>query len=376
MVSFKIDSTCPHSQARSGRLTTAHGTITTPIFMPVGTLGSVKSMTPEDLEATGAQIILGNTYHLYLRPGMEVLAQFGGLHRFMNWSRPILTDSGGFQIFSLAKLAKLSEEGYHFQSHIDGSRHLLTPEKAVEIQTFINSDILMCLDQCTAYPVELAEAQAALELTSRWARRCRDHWREATDQGNGLFGIAQGGMYADLRARSAAQLAALDFPGYAVGGLSVGEPKDLMLEMGEVSLGALPPEKPRYIMGVGTPEDLVNLTALGADMFDCVMPTRNARNGQLFTPAGTLNIANARHRTDPSPIDPACTCGTCRSYSRAYLRHLYMNRELLAYRLNTLHNLHYYLTLMADMRAAIAAGSFDTFQRNFFTRRQPPDPSD
>jgi len=374
MFAFKLNKTCPHTRARAGELTTAHGTIPTPIFMPVGTLGTVKSLTPEDLEDVGARIILGNTYHLYLRPGMEVIGQFGGLHRFMNWSRPILTDSGGFQIFSLARLAKLTEEGYAFQSHIDGSRHLLTPEKAVEIQTAINSDILMCLDQCTAYPAERQDARAALELTARWAQRCKDHWQAATPQQNGLFGIVQGGMYADLRVRSAAQLAAMDFPGYSVGGLSVGEPKELMLEMGAVSLNALPVEKPRYVMGVGTPEDLVNLTALGADMFDCVMPTRNARNGQLFTAGGTLNIANARHREDPSPIDPACTCYTCRNYSRAYLRHLYKTRELLSYRLNTLHNLHYYLSLMADMRAAIMTGGFDVFQRDFFARRTPVSP--
>ena len=370
MFAFQLHKTCPHTRARLGELTTAHGTIPTPIFMPVGTLGTVKALTPEDLESLGARIILGNTYHLYLRPGMEVIGKFGGLHAFMNWSRPILTDSGGFQIFSLARLAKLTEEGYAFQSHIDGSRHLLTPEKAVDIQTTINSDILMCLDQCTAYPADRSAAKTASELTARWAKRCRDHWAAKTGRGNGLFGIVQGGMYADLRARSVTQLAELDFPGYSVGGLSVGEPKELMLEMGEVSLGALPSKKPRYVMGVGTPEDLVNLTALGADMFDCVMPTRNARNGQLFTANGTLNIANARHRTDPDPIDPECTCYTCRNYSRAYLRHLYKTRELLSYRLNTLHNLHYYLTLMADIRGALAAETFAEFKRAFLAKRE------
>jgi len=355
--------------ARAGLLTTAHGTVETPVFMPVGTLGTVKSVTPEDLTGLGSQIILGNTYHLYLRPGCKVIEQFNGLHQFMHWSGPILTDSGGFQIFSMAKLAKLSEEGYAFQSHIDGSKHLLTPEKAVDIQNCLNSDIHMCLDQCPPYPSSHAETLNAVELTHRWAKRCKTHWLQATEQSNHLFGIVQGGMFADLRKKSAGQLVELDFSGYAIGGLSVGEPKELMLEMARSTLPLLPADKPRYIMGVGTPEDLVELTALGADMFDCVMPSRNARNGQLFTRFGTLNIANARHREDQNPIDTHCGCYTCRYFSRAYLRHLYTSRELLSYRLNTIHNLYYYMELMATMRQAIVADKFDPFYTGFYADR-------
>ncbi len=337
--------------------------------MPVGTLASVKSLIPEELETAGAQIILGNTYHLYLRPGCEVIDLFGGVHRFMHWDRPILTDSGGFQVFSLAKLSKLSDDGYAFQSHIDGSRHLLTPEKAVDIQLRLNADIMMCLDQCAPYPASRAEIRRALDLTTRWARRCQQAWAAADRPQNSLFGIVQGGMYADLRRQSAQALVNIGFPGYAVGGLSVGEPKDLMLEIAAETLPLLPSDRPRYVMGVGTPEDLVNLVAMGADMFDCVMPTRNARNGQLFIPTGTINIANARFRKDTDPVDTACTCYTCRHYSRAYLRHLYKTRELLAYRLNTIHNLHYYLSLMETMRQAILADEFDAFQHRFLSEQ-------
>ena len=367
--SFSITNQSTTHSARTGLLETAHGTIATPIFMPVGTLGTVKSLTPEDLTDLGSQIILSNTYHLYLRPGCEVIKKFKGLHRFMHWSGPILTDSGGFQVFSLAKLAKINDEGYAFQSHIDGSSHLFTPEKAVAIQDCFNSDVHMCLDQCLPYPSDRETTREALELTTRWARRCKDQWQNETDQRNHLFGIVQGGMFADLRQLSAEQLVAIDFPGYAVGGLSVGEPKTLMMEMAAVTLPYLPAEKPRYIMGVGTPEDLVELTALGADMFDCVMPSRNARNGQLFTRFGTLNISNACHRGDENPIDDKCGCYTCHYYSRAYLRHLYTNRELLAYRLNTIHNLYYYLKLMADMRKAIVADCFQQFYSDFYHNR-------
>ncbi|MGB8718579.1 MAG: tRNA guanosine(34) transglycosylase Tgt [Desulfobacterales bacterium] len=358
------------ANARSGLLQTAHGAIRTPVFMPVGTLGTVKALSPEELRAGGAQIILGNTYHLYLRPGCEVIETFNGLHAFMNWPHPILTDSGGFQLFSLARLTRITEEGAAFQSHIDGSQHLLTPEKAMEIQICLGSDIAMCLDQCLQYPAEPAQTRSAMSLTTRWARRCKEFWAEHAPADRLLFGIAQGGMDPALRAQSAAELVDIDFPGYALGGLSVGEPTALMLEVAAASLPMLPVDKPRYVMGVGTPEDLVELTALGADMFDCVLPTRNARNGQLLTAFGTLNIANARFRLDPGPVDPDCDCYTCRHYSRAYLRHLYLNRELLAYRLNSIHNLHYYAGLMAAMRAAIEASGFDAFKKAFYRRRQ------
>jgi queuine tRNA-ribosyltransferase len=360
--------TARSGRARTGVLSTPRGEIETPIFMPVGTLGTVKAVSPEELKALGARIILGNTYHLYLRPGCEVIRLFDGLHRFMNWDRPILTDSGGFQIFSLAKLFKITEKGTQFQSHLDGSSHLLTPEKSIEIQRCLDSDIVMCLDQCIPYPADRDLAAGALERTTRWADRCRTWWRENDPGGSALFGIVQGGMYPDLRRISAEALIDLDFPGYAVGGLSVGEPKDLMLEMAHHTLPLLPDHKPRYVMGVGTPEDLVNLVAMGADMFDCVMPSRNARNGQLFTDGGTLNIANARFKTDTGPVDPDCGCYTCRHYSRAYLSHLYRNRELLSYRLNTLHNLHYYLDLVHRMRAAIREGRFDTFKKDVILR--------
>ena len=369
-MNFSVKNISTETRARTGTLETARGVIETPIFMPVGTLGTVKSLSPEELTACGAQIILGNTYHLYLRPGCEVIDLFGGLHRFMHWDGPILTDSGGFQVFSLAKLSQISEAGYTFQSHVDGSRHTLTPERSIEVQLRLDSDIVMCLDQCIQYPAARDAAAAALELTTRWAQRCFDFWEKRRQPQNNLFGIVQGGMFPDLRARSAAQLTGLDFPGFAIGGLSVGEPIDLMREMADFTLPLLPDEKPRYIMGVGTPEDLVELVALGADMFDCVMPTRNARNGQLFTGRGTMNIANARFRTDTAPIEDGCTCYTCRHYSRAYLRHLYKTRELLAYRLNTLHNIHYYLNLMADMRTAIDKNAFEQFRKAFYSQRQ------
>jgi queuine tRNA-ribosyltransferase len=367
--SFDIQATSSTSRARAGEFITAHGTVQTPIFMPVGTLASVKSLTPEELAATGAQIILGNTYHLYLRPGCEVIDFFGGVHRFMHWERPILTDSGGFQVFSLARLSKLSDEGYAFQSHIDGSRHLLTPEKAVDIQLCLNSDIMMCLDQCAPYPATRTEIRQSVGLTTRWAERCRRACIAADRPQNSLFGIVQGGMFSDLRRQSVREIVDIDFPGYAVGGLSVGEPKDLMLEIADETLPLLPLGRPRYVMGVGTPEDLVNLVAMGADMFDCVMPTRNARNGQLFTHQGTVNISNACFKNDTRPLMEDCACYTCRHYSRAYLRHLYKSRELLSYRLNTIHNLFYFTDLMARMRRAICENTFEAFYRDFFDRR-------
>jgi queuine tRNA-ribosyltransferase len=365
MFSFELTHRCGETGARAGVLRTTHGPVPTPVFMPVGTLGTVKALTPEELTECGARIILGNTYHLYLRPGCEVIDTFGGLHRFMNWKGAILTDSGGFQVFSLARLSKITEEGVAFQSHIDGSRHLLSPEKTMEIQACLGADVMMCLDQCIAYPAGRTEAERALALTARWAKRCKAAWEEKADGRRALFGIVQGGMFPDLRARSAALTAEIGFSGYAAGGFSVGEPKALMLETAEAVLPLLPVDRPRYVMGVGTPADLVELTALGADMFDCVLPTRNARNGQLFTRRGTLNISNAAFRNDPGPPDPGCSCYTCRNYSLAYLRHLYVSRELLAYRLNTIHNIHTFLKLAEDMRAAIAGGGFASFRRQF-----------
>ncbi len=338
--------------------------------MPVGTQATVKALTPEELDAIGAQIILGNTYHLYLRPGTEVVQRFGGLHDFMHWQGPILTDSGGFQVFSLAQLSKISEEGYQFQSHLDGgARHLLTPEKSVQVQMALNSDIIMCLDQCIGQPAERADVEAALALTTRWARRCKDFWVDK-GQPNNLFGIVQGGMYADLRTRSAEEIIKVGFPGYAIGGLSVGEPKELMYAMAAHTAPLLPEDAPRYVMGVGTPADLVEMTAMGVDMFDCVMPTRNARNGQLFTGSGTININNAVHRKATEPIEDDCDCYTCRHYSRAYLRHLYQAREILAHRLNTIHNLHFYLSLAKKMRGAIIEDRFEHFRRDFHARQQ------
>jgi queuine tRNA-ribosyltransferase len=345
---------------------TAHGIVETPVFMPVGTLASVKSLTPEEISAAGAQIILGNTYHLYLRPGCEVISQFSGLHRFMNWDKPILTDSGGFQIFSLAKLAKISKDGAEFQSHIDGSNHMLTPEKAIEIQGCLGSDIVMCLDVCTPYPATRDEIRRASKTTTHWAGRCKQSWQRNANGHRALFGIVQGGMFKDLREMSAAELSEIDFDGFALGGLSVGEPAEMMLEIADFTLPRLAAGKPKYVMGVGTPENLIELVALGADMFDCVMPTRNARNGQIFTMDGTLNISNSRYRHDTGPLEIGCSCYTCQNYSRSYLRHLYTARELLAYRLNTIHNVHFFVHFMTRMRQSIIADNFDFFKKEFY----------
>jgi len=366
MTNFEVVAESRNTRARAGLLHTLHGTIETPVFMPVGTLGSVKSLSPEELLESRTQIILGNTYHLYLRPGREVISQFSGLHEFMNWNKPILTDSGGFQVFSLAKLSKISDEGVIFQSHIDGSRHMLTPENVVEIQICLGSDIIMCLDECIKYPSNRDETKDAMELTTRWAKRCKKTWGNGN---NGLFGIVQGGMFKDLRKISADALVDVGFSGYAIGGLSVGEPKDLMFEIADFTLDILPDSKPKYVMGTGTPEDLVELVNIGADMFDCVLPTRNARNGQMFTKYGTVNICNSRYKLDKVPIDPSCTCYTCQNYSRAYLRHLYIAKELLAYRLNTIHNIHYYISLMESMRNAICKGEFEAFKKDFYVNR-------
>lgn len=354
---FDILARDTRTQARIGRITTPHGEITTPVFMPVGTQAAVKTVTPEELMACRIEIVLANTYHLYLRPSHTLIQEFGGLHQFMAWPRPILTDSGGFQVYSLSGLRRLTEEGVQFRSHLDGSRHLLTPEKAVEIQAALGSDIAMVLDECVPYPAAYDYALTSQELTTRWARRAKMAHRRS-DQA--LFGIVQGGMYADLREKSVRELVELDFQGYALGGFSVGETKRLMYDLIGQTAAGLPEDKPRYLMGVGTPADLVQCVKLGVDMFDCVMPTRNARNGCLFTRQGRLIIKNARYARDPRPIDPDCRCYTCQHYSRAYLRHLFVADEILAPRLNTIHNLHYYMDVIQMIRQAIIEGRLET----------------
>jgi queuine tRNA-ribosyltransferase len=333
-----------------GRATTAHGAFETPVFMPVGTRGTVKAMTSAELREAGAEIILGNTFHLMLRPGSETVRDLGGLHRFMNWSGPLLTDSGGFQVFSLAKLRKLVPEGVRFQSPIDGALYTLTPERAMEIQRHLGSDIAMILDECLAYPSTPEDARRAMELTLAWSQRCK---QAAMPGRQAVFGIVQGGMFAELRRESARRTVELDFDGYAVGGLSVGEPKELMFEMLGRSLAELPRAKPRYMMGVGTPHDIVRAIDAGVDMFDCVLPTRNARNGLAFTAEGLVRIKNSHYATDPLPLSASCPCSTCRQYSRAYLRHLYMANEILSARLLTFHNLFYYHSLIRAVREAI-----------------------
>jgi len=362
---FEAHSKDPSCNARTGRFETAHGPVDTPIFMPVGTAGSVKSISPDELETLGARIILGNTYHLYLRPGDERIYRLGGLHRFMGWNRAILTDSGGFQVFSLAKINTIAEEGVQFQSHIDGSRHFITPETAIRIQKNLGSDIMMCFDECTPYPVSFEYASESMQRTVRWAVRSKE---ERGDCGQALFGIVQGSVFKDLREQCLEKLVAIGFDGYALGSLSVGESKEEMLSVMRTFAPLLPADKPRYVMGVGTPEDLVEGVRAGVDMFDCVMPTRNARNGTLFTTHGIVRIKNSVYTEDESPLDPDCACYTCRRFSRAYLRHLYVSRELLSYRLNTIHNLHYYLNLMARMRVAIEESRFEDWRKSFYLR--------
>jgi queuine tRNA-ribosyltransferase len=361
-------------QARAGLLETAHGVIETPIFMPVGTRAAVKAVTPRDLVEVGAQIILGNTYHLYLRPGDRLIADRGGLHRFMAWPRPILTDSGGYQVFSLGDRCVLTEEGARFKSHLDGSSHLLTPEYAADVQARLGSDIAMVLDECTPSPATPVVARMSLERTARWARRARERFVDlaagatdvaVTNPGQAQFGIVQGGVHPDLREASAAATRAVGFEGYAIGGLSVGEPIDVMYDIVGHTAPLLPEDQPRYLMGVGTPADLVNCVARGIDMFDCVLPTRNARNGQLLTRQGVLNIRNARYAADERPPDPDCQCYTCRHFSRAYLRHLVHVGEMLGPMLNTVHNLFFYLDTMRAIREAIVFGSFDAFRDRF-----------
>ncbi len=361
------------SRARRGRIQTAHGVVETPVFMPVGTQGTIKSLSPDEVRSLGAQIILGNTYHLSLRPGAERIARLGGLHAFMAWPGPILTDSGGFQVFSLATIRRIDEDGVTFQSHIDGSRHRITPERCMEIQELLGSDIAMCFDECTPYPVTREYARASMERTIRWAQRCRNAWKRR-DQA--LFAIVQGGVFADLRLECAEALKAMDFPGYAVGSLAVGEPKEILLEVLDTVVPELPVDKPRYLMGVGMPEDLIEGVRRGIDMFDCVVPTRNARNGMLFTSWGAVQIKNSRYTDDPRPIEPGCSCYTCRKFSRAYLRHLFMARELLAYRLNSIHNLHYFLRLMEAVREAVEQGRFEAFREDFYRRRREGEPID
>jgi queuine tRNA-ribosyltransferase len=359
--------------ARRGRLTLDRGVIETPAFMPVGTYGTVKAMTPEELVGLGAQIILGNTFHLMLRPGTEVIAAHGGLHRFMNWSRPILTDSGGFQVFSLAKLRKIDEEGVRFASPIDGSQVFLTPEGSMDVQRVLGSDIAMCFDDCTPWPATEEQTRDSMERSMRWAARSHRHYYASEPPGN-LFGIIQGGVHGALRLASLEALVDIGFPGYAIGGLAVGEPEELRLAVLEGLGPHLPRDRPRYLMGVGRPEDLIAAVARGVDLFDCVMPTRHARNGHLFTRDGVLNIRNARHAADTGPIDPECTCYTCANYSRAYLRHLDRCNEILGSRLATIHNLHFYLDLMRRMRAALDQGQFAAFARAELARRAAPDP--
>ncbi len=355
--------------ARRGRLTLNHGVVETPVFMPVGTYGTVKAMSPLELDEIGAQIVLGNTFHLWLRPGLDVVAKHGGLHRFMAWDKPILTDSGGFQVWSLGDLRKISEEGVAFQSPINGDKCFLSPEESMRIQRVLGSDIVMIFDECTAYPSTVDAAAHSMRLSLRWAQRCKSEFNRLQNP-NALFGIVQGGMHEDLRDESLAGLAGMDFHGYAIGGLSVGEPKEDMSRILAHTAPQLPADKPRYLMGVGTPEDLVEAVGRGVDMFDCVMPTRNARNGWLFTRYGDIKIRNARHRDDTRPLDETCGCYACRNFSRAYLHHLQRANEILGARLNTIHNLFYYQQLMREMRAAIDADAFVAFADQFHADRQ------
>jgi len=350
VIEFQVIKQHSHSAARLGRLLTPHGEIETPVFMPVGTQGTVKALSPEDVIQCGSNIILGNTYHLYLRPGHSVIQSLGGLHRFMNWDKSILTDSGGFQVFSLNTLAKVTEEGVTFKSHIDGSTHFFSPELSMEIQEALGSDIAMTLDEPTPYPSNHTTTEASLKLSSRWAARCKTaHQLESQS----LFGIIQGGMYKDLRTQSTKEITEIGFPGYAIGGLSVGEEKNIMYDIAAHTAEYLPKNKPRYLMGVGTPEDLRQCSGMGIDMFDCVMPSRNARNGSLFTSQGKINIRNLQYKTDDSPLDPECACYTCKNYSRAYLRHLFIADEIFVMRLNTLHNINFYQKRMQSIRNAI-----------------------
>ena len=365
-IRYELIKECAQTGARLGRLHTPHGIIETPIFMPVGTQATVKAMTPEELKEMEAQIILSNTYHLYLRPGHDLVKEAGGLHKFMNWDRPILTDSGGFQVFSLGDLRKITEEGVTFQSHLDGSKHFLSPEKVMEIENALGADIIMAFDECAPYPAEHDYVKKSLERTTRWAVRCKEAHTNTENQA--LFGIVQGGMYRDLREQSAAELVALDFPGYSIGGLSVGEPKDLMYEVLDYTTPLLPKDKPRYLMGVGSPDALIEGTIRGIDMFDCVLPTRIARNGTAMTSEGKVVIKNAKYTRDFTPLDPNCDCYCCKNYTRAYLRHLYKADEILSSRLMSTHNLHFLINLMKQVRQAIMDDRLMDFRNEFFAK--------
>ncbi len=358
---FKLLKKDAGSEARLGKILTQHGEVNTPVFMPTGTQATVKALVPERVKELGAEIILSNTYHLYLRPGHKLIRDLGGLHKFMNWNRPILTDSGGFQVYSLESLREITDEGVMFQSHIDGSKHFMRPESAIEIQKDLGSDIMMCFDDCTPYPVDFDYAEKSLNMTIQWARRCKNF----RNSNQALFGIIQGGIYPDLRKKGIEELTKIGFDGYALGGLSVGEPKSAMQEIVECIIPLFPKDKPRYLMGVGTPEDIVKCVGHGVDMFDCVMPTRNARNGMLFTNDGKVVIKNARYRNDDSPVDGLCDCYTCKNYSRAYLRHLFIAKEILAVILNTIHNVRYYMNLMEKIRKAIKDDTYKDFVKKF-----------
>jgi len=365
-IKFELIKEAKDCKARFGKLYTPHGVIETPVFMPVGTRATVKTMTPEEVKDLGAQIILSNTYHLYLRPGHELIKEAGGLHKFMNWHGPILTDSGGFQVFSLGELRKIKEEGVEFKSHIDGSTHFISPEKSIEIQNALGSDIMMCFDECTPYPCSYEYAKESMERTTKWAKRCRDYHTEWDKQG--LFGIVQGSVYKDLREKSAKSLVEMDFSGYAVGGLSVGEPKDLMCDVLDYTVDLLPKDKPRYLMGVGTPDYLFEAVIRGIDMADCVLPTRIARNGTVLTSHGKLVIRNAKYARDFSKLDPECDCYTCTNYSRAYIRHLFNVNEILGARLATIHNLYFLIKLMANIREAIREDRLLEFRDEFYKK--------
>jgi queuine tRNA-ribosyltransferase len=366
MSTIKFDIIKTDGGTRLGKISTERGIINTPAFITVGTNATVKAMNQDELKELGAEIILSNTYHLYLRPGHDSIGKLGGLHAFMNWRGPILTDSGGFQVFSLSPLRKIRDEGVEFRSHVDGSLHFLTPEVVMDIQAALGSDIAMAFDECTPYPASREYTLKSLELTTAWAMRCLKASNKSSRKGinQALFGIVQGGMYKDFRKQSAEELIKMDFDGYALGGLSVGEPKDLMYEMVNYTSPLLPENKPRYLMGVGDLLDVLEAVSAGIDMFDCVMPTRNARNGTLFTSMGRISIKREEFKSDPSPLDPACECHTCRSFSRAYLRHLFMNREILSMRLNTMHNLHFYLDFFRRMRESIKTGGFEDFRKD------------
>lgn len=376
---MKFEKLGQSGRARRGRLTLEHGVVETPVFMPVGTYGTVKGMLPRDVEGIKAQIILGNTFHLYLRPGLEVIKQHSGLHGFMKWDKPILTDSGGFQVFSLGAMRKIEEKGVTFRSPIDGSKVFLSPEISMEIQHTLNSDIVMIFDECTPYPATHEEAQKSLQLSLRWAERCKKHHHDELNNKNALFGIIQGGMYEDLRDESLKGLLEIDFDGYAIGGLSVGEPKEEMIKVLDYLPNKMPENKPRYLMGVGKPEDIVEGIRRGVDMFDCVMPTRNARNGHYFVTDGLVRIRNSQYRHDQSPLDPHCDCYTCQNFTRAYLFHLEKCGEMLGSMLGTIHNLRYYQRFTEDIRNALDNGTFDEFVQDFYARRGlevPPCPQD